>query len=59
MKKIFYFKFKEAQYLRSKELIEGQVIADYDKAGNLCGIEILDYENYTETDTEKHEATYH
>jgi uncharacterized protein YuzE len=41
----FYIRLKEAPYHESDEIREG-LILDYDRDGNLIGIEILDASDY-------------
>jgi len=44
-----YIRLKEISYYESDEIREG-VIVDYDKDGNVIGIEILDVSEYLSSD---------
>lgn len=44
-----YIRFRESQYFESDEIKEGFIL-DYDKNGNIIGIEILDASDYLDQD---------
>ena len=46
---ILYIKLKEAPYRESDEIREGFIL-DYDKDGNIIGIEIMDVSEYLSID---------
>jgi len=46
---ILYIRFKETPYHESDEIREGFIV-DYDKDGNVIGIEILDVSEYLSSD---------
>ncbi len=46
---ILYIRFKETPYRESDEIKEGFIV-DYDKDGNVIGIEIMDVSEYLSLD---------